>query len=403
MEVSLFKLKISKIKLFWDNFCNLPTRLGALLTAVLGVKLPASEYKITLATKFTIFRILAVPVIIYAMVNHWWGIAFGLFMMAALSDTIDGYLARNFGQATVLGACLDPLADKLLILAIYFTLAFVQSPLFTIPLWFVCLVLVKELLQIIGAFILFIRTGTLEIRPTVLGKLTMAVQVLFIVWLFTCYFFHWLPVKTYDFMLGAVLILVLSTLLDYSYRGIKQMLQLLVFILLFLNLTNLNCFELATKPATLSHNNFATATAAIAPVATSANNSNSSTKTTKSTKNKKSIGSVNNLKAIAFEQMGDILKQLNNFDRLAVSFDLQIIDLRESITKLIENAMKDCNTKDNLLRMRDRDQLVNCVDNLDNLQARLELFTEQFAAELKQLEAEILALKKGVNSDKLNK
>ncbi|HLB93976.1 MAG TPA: CDP-alcohol phosphatidyltransferase family protein [Candidatus Babeliales bacterium] len=383
--MSLFKLRISKIKLFWDNFCNLPTRLGALLTAVLGVKLPASEYKITLATKFTIFRILAVPVIIYAMVNHWWGIAFGLFMMAALSDTIDGYLARNFGQATVLGACLDPLADKLLILAIYFTLAFVQSPLFTIPLWFVCLVLVKELLQIIGAFILFIRTGTLEIRPTVLGKLTMAVQVLFIVWLFTCYFFHWLPVKTYDFMLGAVLILVLSTLLHYSYRGIKQMLQLLVFILLFLNLTNLNCFELVTKPATLTHNNFAAAA------------------TTKPAKTKKSVGSVNNLKAIAFEQMGDILKQLNNFDRLAVSFDLQIIDLRESITKLIENAMKDCNTKDNLLRMRDRDQLVNCVDNLDNLQARLELFTEQFAAELKQLEAEILALKKGVNSDKLNK
>ena len=218
-----------------------------------------------------------------------------------------------------------------------------------------------------------------------LGKLTMAVQVLFIVWLFTCYFFHWLPVKTYDFMLGAVLILVLSTLLHYSYRGIKQMLQLLVFILLFLNLTNLNCFELVTKPATLTHNNFAAAA------------------TTKPAKTKKSVGSVNNLKAIAFEQMGDILKQLNNFDRLAVSFDLQIIDLRESITKLIENAMKDCNTKDNLLRMRDRDQLVNCVDNLDNLQARLELFTEQFAAELKQLEAEILALKKGVNSDKLNK
>ena len=372
----------------------------------LWAKLPASEKKITLATKFTIFRILAVPVVVFAMFKHWWGIAFLLFIMAALSDAIDGYLARNFGQASVLGACLDPLADKLLILAIYFTLAFVQSPLFTIPLWFVCLVLVKELLQIIGAFILFTRTGTLEIKPTILGKLTMAVQVLFIIWLFACYFFHWLPVKTYDFMLGAVLILVLITLLHYSYRGIKQMLQLLIFVLLFLNLNNLACFELATKPAVLNHSNFATATAAIAP--TSAINSNSSgasgvsTKTTKPVKIKKSVGSINNLKAIAFEQMGDILKQLNNFDRLAVSFDLQIIDLRESITKLIENAMKDCNTKDNLLRMRDREQLVACVDNLDSLQARFELLTQQFAAELKQLEAEILALKKGVNSDKLN-
>jgi cardiolipin synthase len=357
-------------------------------------KIPVAEHKITLATKFTIFRILAVPVIVYAMISHWWGVAFLLFLAAALSDIIDGYLARNFDQVSILGACLDPLADKLLILAIYFTLAFVQSPLFTIPLWFVCLVLVKELLQIIGAVILFTRAGTLEIKPTLLGKLTMAVQVLFIVWLFACYFFHWLPVKTYYYMLGAVLILVLSTLLHYSYRGIKQMVQLLIFILLVLNLNNSNCFELSTKSASLNHNNFATAAAN--------STSNSSAKTTKPTKNKKSIGSVNNLKAIIFEQMGDILKQLNSFDRLAVSFDLQIIDLRESITKLIENAMKDCNTKDNLLRVRDREQLVICVDNLDNLQARFELLTQQFAAELKQLEAEILALKKGVNSDKLN-
>ena len=101
--------------------------------------------------------------------------------------------------------------------------------------------------------------------------------------------------------------------------------------------------------------------------------------------------------------MGDILKQLNSFDRLAVNFDLQVIDLRELITKLIENAMKDCNTKDNLLRVRDRDQLVKCVDNLDDLQVRFETLTKRFEVELKQLESEILALKKGVNSDKLSK
>ncbi len=350
----------------------------------LWAKLPASEKKITLATKFTIFRILAVPVVVFAMFKHWWGIAFLLFIMAALSDAIDGYLARNFGQASVLGACLDPLADKLLILAIYFTLAFVQSPLFTIPLWFVLLVLFKELLQIVGALFLITKTGTLEIKPTLLGKLTMTVQVLFIVWLFACYFFHWLPVKTYDCMLGAVLILVLSTLLHYSYRGIKQMLQLLIFVLLFLNLNNLNCFELAAKQAN--------------------NNIGASVKTTKPVKTKKSVGSVNNLKSVIFqEQVGDILKQLTKFDRLAVNFNLQVIDLREFITKLIESAMKDHKIKENLLRVHDRDQLITCVDNLDNIQARLELLTEQFAAELKQFEAEILALKKGVNSDKLSK
>jgi cardiolipin synthase len=98
----------------------------------------------------------------------------------------------------------------------------VQSPLFSIPLWFVILVLLKELVLIGGAMLMFYQKGFLKVEPTWLGKATMAVQSLFIIWLFACYFFHWLPVKTYYTALGVVLILVLSSLFQYVKIGLKQ-------------------------------------------------------------------------------------------------------------------------------------------------------------------------------------
>jgi len=157
------------------------------------------------------------------MVKHSWGVAFVLILISSITDLLDGYIARNFNQKTFLGACLDPIADKLLVLSIYITLVFVQSPLFSIPIWFVILVLLKEILLISGVVFLFFKKGFLDIKPTLLGKLTMVVQILFIIWLFACYFFHWLPVKTYYTVLGVVLCLVLSSLCQYARIGFRYL------------------------------------------------------------------------------------------------------------------------------------------------------------------------------------
>lgn len=185
-------------------------------------KLPNKEKRITLPTQVTLIRLFLVPFIVTSMIYHKWGIAFLLFCIAALTDIVDGFLARYLNQKTFLGACLDPVADKLLIVSTFFTLSFVQSPLFSIPLWFVWLVLVKELILIFGAILIYYIKGFLQVEPTLLGKLTMAVQVIFVIWLFACYFFHWLPIKTYYLMLSVVTILVLSSLLQYAKIGIKQ-------------------------------------------------------------------------------------------------------------------------------------------------------------------------------------
>ncbi|MDR3550936.1 MAG: CDP-alcohol phosphatidyltransferase family protein [Candidatus Babeliales bacterium] len=186
-------------------------------------KLPDREKKITISTMLTLLRIFLVPFIVLSMIFFYWGTACVLFCIAAASDVADGYLARILDEKTFLGACLDPIADKILVLSCFFTLAFVQSPLFSIPLWFVLLVLLKELVLVIGALILYRLKGHIEIHPTLLGKSTTVVQMGFIMWLFACYFFTWIPVKTYYSMLGIVILLVFASLMHYITIGIKQL------------------------------------------------------------------------------------------------------------------------------------------------------------------------------------
>src|SRR3990167_8993776 len=126
-------------------------RMGMKLSWRFLQQLPDREKKLTLSSWLTIARIALTPVIVIGMIKQWWGVASILFAVACITDMLDGNLARLRNEQTLLGACLDPIADKVLILSCFFTLAFVQSPLFAIPKWFVFLVLVKELLLIIGA------------------------------------------------------------------------------------------------------------------------------------------------------------------------------------------------------------------------------------------------------------
>lgn len=188
-------------------------------------RLPAHEWRITLPTVVTLARIGFVPFIVFSMVFGLWRSAFFLFASAALTDMIDGNLARLRNEKTFLGACLDPIADKLLLISTFCTLAFVSTPLFSIPLWFVLVVLGKEVLQIGGAFALFAIKGHLAVRPTILGKMTTLVQMFFIIWLFACYFFQWVPIKTYYTMLGLVIILVCASFMQYLRIGVRMIMH----------------------------------------------------------------------------------------------------------------------------------------------------------------------------------
>lgn len=186
------------------------------------------EKRITISTMLTLLRIVLVPVIVIAMTKQQWGSAFFWFLIAALTDTFDGALARWWNDETVLGACLDPIADKILLISCFATLAFIQSPVFMIPHWFVMLILFKESIILLGTLLLLVSRSGFTVHPTFLGKATTVVQISFIIWLFTCYFFNWVPTKTYYSMMSIMVGFILLSFAQYIYIGLRYLVKMVV-------------------------------------------------------------------------------------------------------------------------------------------------------------------------------
>ena len=90
----------------------------------------------SLPNLITLARILLVPVMVWAIASDQMTAAFAMFLIAGISDGVDGFLAKRFGMATAVGAYLDPLADKVLIVSIYVSLGIIEA----IPRWLVILV-----------------------------------------------------------------------------------------------------------------------------------------------------------------------------------------------------------------------------------------------------------------------
>jgi cardiolipin synthase (CMP-forming) len=123
----------------------------------------------------TLARILSIPVMVWAIMNGWMLAAFLLFLAAGVSDAIDGYLAKRFAMTSELGAYLDPLADKALIVSIYVTLGVSGE----IPRWLVLLVVSRDVM-IVGAVLLAWLVGKpLPMKPLLVSKLNTAAQLFF--------------------------------------------------------------------------------------------------------------------------------------------------------------------------------------------------------------------------------
>ena len=185
-------------------------------------KLPPGELRITFSTAVTFIRIMLAPFVVCAMLTGRWGSAWFLFSIAAATDTLDGLVARWCNQRTFLGTCLDPIADKFLLVSCFTALACTHTLPFSIPKFFLLLILLRETLLIAGAFAIYVLRGYIHVQPTRLGKLTMFMQVIFIEWLFACYFFDWVPVKTYYVFIIGITTLIIASFMQYGHRGFRQ-------------------------------------------------------------------------------------------------------------------------------------------------------------------------------------
>jgi len=124
----------------------------------------------------TIVRLYLVPVSVMLIVMHEWQAAFLAFVLAGLSDAADGLIARHFDMKTELGAYLDPIADKTLLVSCFITLSIIGE----VPAWLTIAVVFRDLL-IVGAVILcWVLEKPMPIRPLMISKINTTVQLLFI-------------------------------------------------------------------------------------------------------------------------------------------------------------------------------------------------------------------------------
>jgi cardiolipin synthase len=122
----------------------------------------------------TLLRIILVPIIVILLIQGSFLKALIVFVVAALSDALDGFLARVLRQQTVLGAYLDPIADKALLASSFLTL----SILHIIPSWLAVIVISRDFIILLGISVLSILSISVEIRPTFISKVTTALQLI---------------------------------------------------------------------------------------------------------------------------------------------------------------------------------------------------------------------------------
>ncbi|HVG50723.1 MAG TPA: CDP-alcohol phosphatidyltransferase family protein [Xanthobacteraceae bacterium] len=130
---------------------------------------------LNLPNLITIARILLVPVMVWAIAANEMRIAFVVFLVAGLSDAVDGFLAKRFNMTSELGAYLDPLADKVLIMSIYVALGITEA----IPRWLVILVVSRDRLIVGGLMLAWILGNPMKVKPLWVSKLNTVAQILY--------------------------------------------------------------------------------------------------------------------------------------------------------------------------------------------------------------------------------
>lgn len=180
----------------------------------------------TTANKVTIFRILLIPffvveILYYVKTGNELHRFLGTssFALAAVCDGVDGYIARRYNQRSELGAILDPLADKLLLVSGIVLLSFDHRPyLQTIPLWLTGTIIGRDILLLIGLIVIQMMVGKVGVKPRFLGKVATVMQMVVVLWILLQWHGKWLLFWT----LGAALCTGVSGLL-YLWDGTRQL------------------------------------------------------------------------------------------------------------------------------------------------------------------------------------
>jgi cardiolipin synthase (CMP-forming) len=123
----------------------------------------------------TLVRIVAIPFFLILLASHLYLDALAIFVLGGVTDALDGFVARRMNQKTSLGAYLDPIADKLLLTSSFIMLGMMGS----LPIWLAVLIVSRDVVILAGfAFVSFMLEERFEVQPTLMGKLSTALQLL---------------------------------------------------------------------------------------------------------------------------------------------------------------------------------------------------------------------------------
>lgn len=185
------------------------------------------------ATAITLFRLLCVPIFIGVLIRHrqialvepaspmldtYRYAALAVFLIATLSDALDGFIARRWHQRTLLGTWLDPLADKLLLTAAVILLSMQLGLPFQMPFWFPLIVISRDVLLLLGTIVIFMLRGHVEVRPTFTGKLTTTLQMTLALAVLAR-----LPAWFLNSFLFPAAIATLVSCVQYVWHGLRQL------------------------------------------------------------------------------------------------------------------------------------------------------------------------------------
>jgi cardiolipin synthase (CMP-forming) len=168
----------------------------------------------------TLMRLFIIPFLLIEILDGHYGIAFALFMLAGISDALDGLLARWLSQKTTLGQYLDPIADKLLLSSLFVVLTHVGM----IPLYVTVLVFSRDVGILLISTLLFV-TGTLrDFRPSVFGKLNTFVQIVALIAVLCQKLFVSTELATVrDILVRSIAVLAPLSAAQYAWTVLRRM------------------------------------------------------------------------------------------------------------------------------------------------------------------------------------
>lgn len=170
----------------------------------------------TIPNVITLIRILLTPLLVWLLLGRHLEKALIVFFVAGITDGLDGFIARTFHQKSRLGAFLDPIADKLLLISSFILLAHLHL----VPIWLTLIIVTRDVIISLGVFLFMLNNISFEIHPSIVSKLTTLSQILTALMVISSPFYSTPDhIKISFFILTAIFTVVSG--FHYIYKGLQ--------------------------------------------------------------------------------------------------------------------------------------------------------------------------------------